>query len=237
MNPLVAAFLTATPSVDASLLGYSGLMNVPSAHTRQDLGLSFRWLDAPEALLQFTGTSRVDRMYIVSGPFLPFLEGAIGFVQVIGWVDPDVPLLPYAVHRAFDLKVRLPLDWAGPQIAAGVIDPISANFLASDSKLNTHYGLTTFYGVASQRLGPLELTAGYGQGDTSPGAWGRTKPFLHGPFGGAVWARPLGLEVMAEYDGATVNGGLRWKGPWGWGLQGGYVGGGWSAGTSLGVPL
>lgn len=237
MNPLIGALLAATPSVDASLIGYSGLFNVPTAETRQDLGLSFRWLDAPEYLMRPAGTDRVNRNYVIALPLFGFLEMSMGMLQVVGWYDPQVPLLPYAVHRTFAAKVRVPLDWAGPQLAVGVVDPVSANFLAFGPGLKTHYGLTSAYAVATQRLGPLSFTAGWGRGDEEPGKSSRTKPFLPGPFGGLSWALPGGLELMAEYDGITTNGGLRWAGPWGLAVQGGYVGGGWSAGTSVGIKL
>ncbi|MBM3270243.1 MAG: YjbH domain-containing protein [Candidatus Sericytochromatia bacterium] len=236
MNPLIW-LLSATPSADPSVLGYTGLLHVPTAEVRQDATLAFRWLDAPEPLLQFPGTDRVNRTYSVILPFFPFLEGTLSFVQVVGWTDPEVPLLPYAVHRAFNAKARLPVDWAGPAVAAGVLDPVSANFLSSGGKLNTHYGLTTFYAVATQRLGPLSLTAGYGYGDRAEGKWGRTKPFLDGVFGGADLALPGGLDLLAEYDGITANYGARLALPWGFGLQGGFAGGGWTAGLAAAIRL
>jgi hypothetical protein len=234
---LVAAFLAASSSVGVSPIGYSGLLNVPTAQTRQDLGLSFNWMDAQEPLLQFIGTSNVNRTYGISLPLFPFVEISMSFLQVIGWYDPEVPLLPYTVHRTIAIKGRLPLDWAGPQLAGGIIDPVSANFLATSGTLNTHYGLTTGYLVATQQLGPLSITAGYGNGDTLSGKWGRTKPFLHGIFGGAELALPLGLDLMGEYDGLTTNVGGRLSLLWGITLQGGYAGGGWTAGTAVATPL
>ncbi len=237
MNLLIGALLAATPSMDASLIGYTGLLNVPTAETRQDLGISVRWLDSPEPLLKFAGTTPVNRSYVVSTAFLPFLEGSLGLLQVVGWYDPQTPIWPYAVHRTLSAKIRAPIPWAGPQFAVGVVDPISANLLAFGEQLKTHYGLTNAYLAATQRLGPVLVSGGWGLGDTAVGKSGRTKPFLHGPFGGAAWALPGGLELMAEYDGITTNYGLRWASPWGLNVQGGYVGGGWSAGTAIGVRL
>lgn len=237
MLGLVGFLGAATPSLTPSLIGYSGLFNVPTAEVRQDMALAFRWLDAPEYLLRPPGTDRVNRNYLIALPLLSFLEISMGMLQVIGWYDPQVPLLPYAVHRTFAVKARLPVDWPGPGLAVGVIDPVSANFLAFGPGLKTHYGLTTVYVVGTQRLGPLMLTAGWGQGDEDPRKDSRKTPFLHGPFGGLAWALPGGLEILAEYDGATTNWGVRWIGPWGLGLQGGQVGGGLSAGMSLSIRL
>lgn len=236
MNPLVAAFVLATPSVQPSLLGYSGLLNVPSADIRRDLGIAFRWIDAPRALLEPAGIKGPNRSYILSAPFLPFLEGSLDFLQVVGWYDPEATVTGYAVHRAFSAKAAVS-PFPGSSLAAGVVDPISANFLNKGGRGGTHYGLTAVYGVATQRLGPLALTVGYGMGDETPGRDSRTQPFLDGPFGGAQWALAFGLELLAEWDGLDFNYGARWNGPWGIGLEAGRVGGGLSGGLSLGVPL
>ncbi|MBI6546134.1 MAG: hypothetical protein HY692_05030 [Cyanobacteria bacterium NC_groundwater_1444_Ag_S-0.65um_54_12] len=237
MNPLVAAFLSATPSVGAAIAGYSGLLHVPTAEVRENLSLSFNWLSAPRTLLGTTGDLPVNRTYLVTVPFFPNFEGTLGLLQIVGWSDPQVPVLPYLVHRTLTLKIRLPLPWYGVAVAFGVVDPVSANFLSHGPALKTHYGMTAAFGVATYKAGPLAVTVGGGLGDRSIDKQARSEPFLDGLLAGLIWALPGGFQLLAEWDGFDANVGTRWNGPWGIGITAGRAGGGWLAGSSLGIEL
>ncbi len=236
MNLFIASLLAASPSADAAIAGYTGLFNVPTAEIRDELSLSFRWIEAPRADLLLTpeNTGLVNRTYLISLPLLPFVEATFGALSVSEWFDPGFPHLPTGFHRSVSAKLRVPLVWPGPSFAVGVVDPFSAN---SFNGTDTRYGLTSYYGVATQRVGPLAISAGYGMGDRRSNLFARLGPFLDGPFGGVVWALPLGLEALAEWDGHALNEGLRWAGPFGFTIEGGRLGDGLTAGVSLGAKL
>ena len=238
MNSLLGAFLAATVSLQPTLLGYTGLVNVPSALVRDDLTVGFRWQSAPNPVMYVPGTAPVDRSYLVALPVLPHTEVALSGLQEVGWYDPQVPVLPYTVHRAFGGKIGGALPGVpGLSVAAGMVDPVSVNFLARGPVGKTHYGLTAVFAVATEVLGPLAVTVGYGRGDHTTDKCCRSTSFLDGPIGGLDWALPLGLEAIAEWDGDNLNGAMRWNGPWGVGLMGGRAGGGWTGGASWAVKL
>lgn len=238
MNPILGAFLSATASLQPTILGYTGLINVPTAAVRTDLAIAYRWQSAPNPVMNIPGTAPVDRSYIVALPVLPYTEVALDGLQEIGWYDPQVPLLPYAIHRALGLKAGGAIPGVpGLSLAAGMVDPVSVNFLYRGAVGKTHYGLTSAFGVATYALGPLSLTLGAGYGDHTSDKCCRQSPFLDGLIGGLDWALPLGLEAVGEWDGENLNGALRWNGPWGLGLMGGRAGGGWTAGGSWVIRL
>ncbi len=235
---LLSAFLSATASAQPSLLGYTGLINVPTAAIRTDLALAFRWESGPNPVMHVPGTAPVDRSYLVALPLLPGTEVSLSGLQEIGWHDPQVPVLPDAVHRALGVKAGGPLPFVpGLRLAVGMVDPVSVNFLYRGPVGKTHYGLTSGFAVATETLGPLSLTLGYGLGDRTTDKTARSTPFLDGTLGGLDWALPLGFEALGEWDGENVNGALRWNGPWGLGLMGGRAGGGWTAGASWAIRL
>lgn len=109
-------------------------------------------------------------------------------------------------------------------MAVGTQDPVSANAVTRGPVGQTSYGLTTFYGVMSQPLGPLTLHAGYSRG----------QDFLAGAFGGVDLEMGWGLNVRAEYDAQQWNAGLHWQ-PTSWfGLYGArLLPDDWGYGTTL----
>jgi hypothetical protein len=228
-------FLAATPSIDAAIVGYSGILNVPTAEIRDDLALSFHWLEGPksELIMAHETTGSVNRMYVAALPLLPVLEVSGGALSIDGWPDNAFTIIPNGFHRAISLKLRSPGTWPGPAWAVGVIDPFSANAF---NGLSSAYGLRNVYVVATQRIGPLALAAGFGQGDR-PARGYRQVPFLDGPFGGAVWALPFGFQAMGEWDARALNYGLRWVGPWGISARWGRLGTAYTAGATLTVGL
>jgi hypothetical protein len=96
-----------------------------------------------------------------------------------------------------NVKVALPTPWSwAPQLAVGVNDLTggAVNF-------------KSVYAVATQTLGPAELTLGYAHGSAS----GR-KPTFDGGFGGiALRIGETGISALAEHDGQQKHLGLRWK--------------------------
>ncbi|MBM3274479.1 MAG: hypothetical protein FJZ00_04965, partial [Candidatus Sericytochromatia bacterium] len=122
----------------------------------------------------------------------------------------------------------------GPDFALGAIDPIGANML---NGYDTKYGLTSYYAVATQRLGPLAITAGWGVGDRRLDNYARRQAFLDGPFGGLALGLPLGFELLAEWDALRPNGAIAWNGPFGISLLAGRIGSGWTAGASTALSL
>lgn len=96
-----------------------------------------------------------------------------------------------------NVKVALPTLWSwAPQFAVGVNDLTggAVNF-------------KSVYGVATQTIGPAELTLGYAHGSAS----GR-KPTFDGGFGGiALRIGDTGLSALAEHDGQQKHLGVRWK--------------------------
>ncbi|MBM3270765.1 MAG: hypothetical protein FJZ01_24295 [Candidatus Sericytochromatia bacterium] len=233
---VIELFLTATPSVDLALAGYSGLFNVPTATVVERLSLAYRWLEAPkrDLLLSPPNTGFVNRDYVASLPLLPFVEVTAGALSVSDWPDPGFPHLPNGFHRALSAKLRLPLYWQGPALAIGTVDPLSANAF---NGLDTGYGLANYYIVATQRWGPFALTGGWGAGDRKPNRYARSEPFLDGFFYGLQWALPFGIEFVAEWDARSPNAGLRWVSPFGFSLAGASLGGGYTAGAGFGLDL
>jgi hypothetical protein len=160
-----------------SLEGFSGQLTTPSAWA----------LSSGTAHLVFTNSPRVEdattRTYVVDVGFLPYLELA-GRVTDI---SPEGPR-----DLSFNAKLQLPLDRLAPRVpfalAVGTQDEGGAA---------THF--RTRYAVASARLGPVTLSAGWGTGPQR----------MDGAFAGGALALLRGVEALAEWDAENVNAGLR----------------------------
>ena len=182
-----------------TLAGDTGLIKIPTADVLKsgDFALGFSWIGGPESYFL---RPKTNRFYYATMGILPGLEVSLDMLQVIGWVDPDAPGVAYAFHRMSNIKYQLPLPHGWPRVAIGTQDPVSANALTRGPQGQTHYGLTTYYGVVSQPVGPVTLHLGYSKG----------QDFLNGVFGGADWELGYGLNVRGEYDGQEWNAGLHW---------------------------
>lgn len=205
-NALVACvalgtLLSTSKAVAApTLAGNTGLIKIPTAAVLDsgELTIGFSWVGGPRSYLFKPQTNR---MYYVSLGVLPGLEVSLDMLQVIGWIDPDAPGVAYAMHRLSNAKYRLPLPEGWPQVAVGTQDPFSANALTRGPAGQTNYGLTTYYSVVTQPIGPLSVHLGYAQ---SP-------DFIRGAFGGADMELGYGVNVRAEYDSQQWNTGLHWQ--------------------------
>ena len=182
MCAALAACLVAPASVTAengpSLEGFSGQLTTPSA-----------WALSPgTAHLVFTNSPRVEdattRTYLVDVGFLPYLELA-GRVTDVS--SPEGPR-----DLSFNGKLQLPLDRLALRLpfalAVGTQDEGGAA---------THF--RTRYAVASARLGPVTLSAGWGTGPQR----------MDGAFAGGALTLLPGVEALTEWDAENFNAGLR----------------------------
>lgn len=205
-----------------NLAGGTGLIKTPTARVLSDgdITLGFTWIGGRRSYLFRPQTNR---MFYVSMGVLPGLELTLDMLQVIGWIDPYAPGVVYAFHRLSAAKYSLPLPSGWPSFAIGTQDPLSANALARGPVGQTRYGLTSYYAVASQALGPLSVHAGYGAPE-----------FLSGLFYGVDLDLGGRLDLRAEFDTAQWNLGLHWQPvPW-FGLYGArLMPDDWAYGTAL----
>ena len=128
--------------------------------------------------------------------------GLLPYVEVAGGLAnyPTVNSVQFAGEEHFvfrhlmaNIKLEVPKFFKyQPNIAFGITDVGGQN----------HF-FRSKYGVVSQALGPVTLTAGYGQGDR-----------LDGLFGGAqvsLWN--TGLSLLVEDDSKTPYAGVRYQSP------------------------
>ncbi len=179
--PLFLPALAMAQENSVSLQGYTGLLNIPNAFT------------APDGTLTAFGNNQVDPRFRVqrwsqqtgfTAGFLPFAESTLSFVETPGAVGGDLSM---------SFKAQLPglPEWF-PRIALGAQDVGGAA---------AHF--RTRYAVATQRLGGLDLSLGYGHGPDR----------LKGVFGGAEWRAASWLHLLAEHDTSERNVGLRLGAP------------------------
>ena len=167
-----------------SFQGYTGLLNTPNAlvapEGTSDLLYSNQTEYPYRQLVPWTDN------YILSFGLIPHTEGGIRLMNRGPW------------NRDFsgNFKFQVPLLPAGfPKLAFGFQD-----FTGGSSYLRTNYG------VATQDLGPLRLSLGYGTGPAR----------MKGAFGGAELFVTPWLQVLGENDHTSRNAGLRLSSPAGW---------------------
>ncbi|MFM0056377.1 YjbH domain-containing protein [Paraburkholderia phytofirmans] len=135
------------------------------------------------------------QMYWGAVGLLPYVELSGGLANYPGNVHAPFTNADHFLFRHLmgDVKIEVPKFFKyQPGIAFGV----------TDIGGQTHF-FRSKYGVVSQALGPVTLTAGYGQGDR-----------LDGFFGGAqlsLWN--TGLSLLAEDDSRTPYAGVRYQSP------------------------
>nr|WP_259461182.1 YjbH domain-containing protein [Paraburkholderia fungorum] len=189
------AFCTSARAADPALnaLGQAGGLAIPYAFA------------LPEGTVEAQYNNYIDPRYGKRATGAQVYWGAVGllpYVEVSGGLanypaDVQAPFSG-ADHNLFrhlmaDVKLEVPKFFKyQPSIAFGV----------TDIGGQTHF-FRSKYGVVSQALGPVTLTAGYGQGDR-----------LDGLFGGAqvsLWN--TGLSLLAEDDSKTPYAGVRYQSP------------------------
>jgi len=162
-----------------SLQGFTGILNTPNALVTPEGAGDLLYSNQTE--YRFRGLLPWTDNYILSVGWLPNLEGGIRLM------NRDI---------SANFKVQVPgLPAAGPKLAFGMQD--FGGFFAY---------MRTSYGVATQDLGPLRLSLGYGTGPAR----------MKGVFGGVELFVAPWLQVLAENDRAERNAGLRLSTPTGW---------------------
>ncbi|WP_046572492.1 YjbH domain-containing protein [Paraburkholderia fungorum] len=174
-------------------LGQAGGLTIPYAFT------------LPEGTGETQFNNYIDPRYGKKATGSQVYWGAFGlmpYLEVSGGLANYPEVKPIAIsgvehfifrHLMANVKIEVPkLFKYQPTIAFGVTDVGG----------QTHF-FRSKYGVVSQALGPLTLTAGYGLGDR-----------LDGLFGGAqlsLWN--TGLSLLAEDDSKTPYAGVRYQSP------------------------
>lgn len=181
----------ADPALNA--LGQTGGLVIPYAFA------------LPEGMVETQYNNYIDPRYGKKATGAQMYWGAVGLLPYVE-VSGGLANYPADIHAPFsnadhylfrhlmgDVKLEVPKFFKyQPSIAFGV----------TDIGGQTHF-FRSRYGVVSQALGPVTLTAGYGHGDR-----------LDGLFGGAqisLWN--TGLSLLAEHDSKTPYAGVRYQSP------------------------
>lgn len=201
--------LTPTAAALASALAFSPLVHAAEpvlSALGQAGGLVIPYAFAlPEGTGEAQFNNYIDPRYGKQATDSQIYWGAFGllpYVEVAGGLAnyPTVNSVQFAGEEHFvfrhlmaNIKLEVPKFFKyQPNIAFGI----------TDFGGQTHF-FRSKYGVVSQALGPVTLTAGYGQGDR-----------LDGLFGGAqvsLWN--TGLSLLVEDDSKTPYAGVRYQSP------------------------
>ncbi|WP_417068883.1 YjbH domain-containing protein [Niveibacterium terrae] len=204
--PLLFAGSAATMAAP-SVVGTSGLINMPDAHIAPEGTLSSGYSYFKPYGLLWTDLA-----------FLPWLEGTFRYTRIAnvpaGFTEEQNKTYGSYKDKSLGAKLALPESKWFPALAVGKTDLTGVN---AGTQL-----YSSRYVTASKNIGLLDLTVGYGKGR------------IDGPFGGArlQLSEKLPLSLVAEYDannyaqdiGSSVSGSDRKKkGPsvgleyrWGW---------------------
>jgi hypothetical protein len=164
----------------ASLQGYSGLLETPTAYTHAPGSAHFLYTTQVDP--RFRGSQGM-QTYALSLGFFRYLEGAGRITEVQGRNVNDLSL---------NLKLQLPLDLVLPGLPFAVA--VGAQDLGSAAP---HF--RSKYAVATARLWRLTGSVGYGSGPDR----------LHGVFGGGSLRLASFAEALADWDAREWNAGLR----------------------------
>lgn len=181
--------------------GFTGLISTPNAKVMPEgeIAFGFSWVSGPETYLFSPKTNRI---YNATVGILPGLEATLRLTQVIGWYDPQAPGVEHAFDRMVSAKYALPLPDSYPQIAIGMQDIASSNFLTRTRGVTpgkTQYGQTTVYGVIGKQWGPWEWHGGVA----------KSEKFLDGFFSGIRYKPFEQIGVLIEWENGNLNGGIQ----------------------------
>lgn len=200
LSPLLCALaLTwcATPahSQTLALPGYSGLLNVPSADVLRLPSLEFAFSNHYPVEIAGNPLFKPGQNYLVGVGMLPGIELTGRLSEYPRRVPREPPLNVGVRDLSGSFKWQLPLErWLGrdTRIALGSADYSGgARFFRAD------------YVVGSQRLGPVDVTLGFGAGPQR----------MDGLIGGVSIQLPAGFLVLVDHDAAVTSAGLRWASP------------------------
>lgn len=180
--------------------GYSGLISTPDATVlpQGQIALGFTLLEGPNSYL-FTPKS--NRIYAITVGILPGLEATLRQTQVIGWHDPEAPGVKHAFDRMFSAKYAIPLPEGYPQLAFGMQDIASGNFLSGFKNAKpgaTQYGQSTLYGVVGSKYSNWAWHGGFGA----------SQAFINGIFAGISYKPIENVYFLGEWDSQGFNWGV-----------------------------
>ncbi len=173
---VIAAEFSPTPS----LQGYTGLLNIPNA------------LVTPEGRMDALFTNQTEGKWRREIPRQENYLFSVGFFSMLEMGGR----LTEAPGKARDLAGNFKLSTA-PLFADYPLLPVVAIGIQDIGGGSPH--LRTKYAVASETLGPLRLSVGYGNGPDR----------MKGLFAGAELQALSWLHLLAEYDTTDTNIGLR----------------------------
>jgi Exopolysaccharide biosynthesis protein YbjH len=186
-------------SLGVSSQGNTGGLVIPSAEVLSAGTLALTYGNYKEPQL---GTYATHQNMSLGIGLFPQLEL---FGRFVNYDNPIAGSIFYNGVRdiSANFKLQLPTPWSEyPQMALGVTDLGGGAVFFS-----------TVYGVATQKVGPLDVTLGYAQGRPILDDASR-KPTFNGAFGGvSLRVGDTGVSVLAEHDGQQKHAGLRWSSP------------------------
>ena len=177
----------------ASAQGNTGGLVIPNARVLPQGAMALTYGNYQEPQL---GEHAVQQNFSLGLGLLPGLELFGRFANYTNDPAPGSIMSSGVRDLSANVKLALPTPWAkGPQLALGANDVAGgAVFFKSE------------YVVASQQLGPVDLSAGYAHGKSLTG-----HATFDGIFGGmALRVGDSGLSVLAEHDGQQRHAGVRW---------------------------
>ncbi len=208
MKTLVISFLfvhlAALAQTSNTMLGYSGLLLIPTADIRQDGEFTFGASRIPILYAKnYHGGSYERTVMFASMGFLPFIEGTFAIVR------PD-NMQGGVGDRSMSARLRLcrEHEWR-PAISIGVQDFFAIKELHLEPVSSQHFAAT--YVVASNSaffslpfFHSATFHLGYGV-DWLPA----NDRHLHGIFAGVEFTLIPQIQVLCEYDSQSINSGVR----------------------------
>lgn len=179
-----------------SLLGTSGLLNVPTAEILPDreFRFGFNYIQKPYAILGHPDHSNT--AYYCSIGYLPFLEISLRITRIVNWKEYTLPI----GDRMASFRVRLTKEKKLlPAIAFGIQDVMSL----VDDKASCHFNALYLVGSKTLLL-PFDMKTGVHLGIGTN--WMKANEHhLAGIFGGLDLRINKFVNLMAEHDTEKIN--------------------------------
>jgi Exopolysaccharide biosynthesis protein YbjH len=186
-----------------SAIGIPGYVRIPTANFNPDGSLVFGVGFLPQKHLAYSKYQYDALAYYSSLTFLPFLEVDFRLTRMIN--RPEYS--HYTVDRMPSIRLRLikQKKWY-PSVAIGVHDFLSSSETGAARHFSASYLVSTKSFFIHRKTIKIEGTIGYGTD------WLNSKDHeFVGIFGGLSlsWERVKWTNVMIDYDGRTMNTGVR----------------------------
>jgi exopolysaccharide biosynthesis protein YbjH len=190
----VMVIIVCTVTFAQSVIGVTGYVRIPTAQFNDDKSIVFGTSFLPKKYLDYTKREYDAIAVYTTLTFLPFLEVNFRLSSYLGYHE-------YTIDRMPSIRLQLLKErkWY-PSVVIGIHDFGDAmNFSSS------YIVCTRTFNIENTGL-QLQGTIGYG-----------TKKLLEennefiGLFGGAsvMWDRLKFIQLMCDYDGITINPGIR----------------------------